>query len=539
MPVWTPGSYMVREFSRHIDMFKAINQEGKSLSWSKTSKNQWQIQTGGADTVVISYRVYANELTVRTSLVNDEHAMLNGASVMMGVEELLNQAHQVHVQPYAGWKSISTSLSAMDNPWVRKASNYDEIVDSPIELGNQQVIDFNVGDVPHQLVMIGSSNADTNILVNDLKKIIETEVSMFGKEHPCDRYVFFLSNTESARGGLEHSFSSYNMVPRWHYGQRDQYLQIVSLLAHEYFHLWNIKRIRPVELGPFDYHQENYTRQLWLIEGITSYYDDYFVYRSGVSAKQEYLNIVAENLGKVVNQPGDGFQSLAESSFDTWIKYYRQHENSHNNQVNYYTKGAVVSMALNFLIMDATNGKRSLDDVMKLLYESYLKRPAQGFSEAEVLALFEQVAGVSLKSFFDQHIYGTVPVDYAAYFKLLGLNLKDTRDQDALYLGWTLSVKENRWMVTKVDAGYGAYNAGISAEDEILAINGYRMHQGWEKMLAHLKTGEKVDVLISRGGIIRTVQMELTADKRVRYKLEEIAQPTERQLLLRNLWLGR
>jgi predicted metalloprotease with PDZ domain len=538
MPVWTPGSYMLREFSRHVDLFTAEDLSGKQLSWQKVNKNNWKIQAKGTDTIVVRYRVYANEWTVRTSHVDADHAMLNGASVMMGVEGLTSEEHKVTIRPHADWKVISTSLSATkESQWVRTAKNYDEIVDSPIELGNHTVYDFIVAGVPHQLALVGPSGAVIEKLLTDLQAVVQEEVDLFKTEHPCDRYLFILHNTDQVRGGLEHMHSSLNMVPRWNYNQRDKYLQIISLLAHEYFHLWNVKRIRPESLGPFDYQQENYTRQLWLAEGVTSYYDDYFVYLAGVSSRQEYLHQVAENINAVINQPGDQVQSLAESSFDTWIKYYRQHENSHNNQVNYYTKGATVSTALNMLILDATDGRKSLDDVMRTLYAYYLARPDKGLSEAEVLTVFEKTAGKPLKDFFDRHIYGTEPVDYEEYFSLLGLKLEDQTDKKSVHIGWTVAAKEGKWIVSKVDAGYAAHNAGITAEDEIISLNGYRMNTGWEKFLIGKVPGDKIEVILSRSGLIKKIDITLTADSRVKYIITEDSQATPRQLMLRNAWL--
>jgi predicted metalloprotease with PDZ domain len=540
MPVWTPGSYMVREFSRHIDLFTAEDQSGKKITWEKVNKNNWIIQSAGTDTVLVRYRVYANEWTVRTSHVDADHAMLNGASVMMGVKGLVNEEHQIIIQPFEKWNVISTSLSAtQSSKWIRTAKSYDEIVDSPIEIGNHSVYEFSVAGVPHQLALAGPSSAVVDKLLADLKAVVQTEVDLFKTDHPCDRYLFILHNTDQIRGGLEHLYSSLNMVPRWNYSQRDKYLQIISLLAHEYFHLWNVKRIRPEPLGPFDYQQENYTRQLWLAEGVTSYYDDYFVYLAGVSSRQEYLHQVAENINTVCNQPGDQVQSLADASFDTWIKYYRQHENSHNNQVNYYTKGATVSTALNILILDATDGRRSLDDVMRELYARYLNHPDKGMSEAEVLNAFEKIAGKPLKDFFDKHIFGTEPVDYKDCFNLLGLKLEDQADKKAIHMGWSVSAKEGRWIVGKVDAGYAAHDAGVTAEDEILSLNGYRMNTGWEKFLTGKKPGDKVEVILSRSGVIRKAEVTLTADNRVKYIITEEANPTTRQLMLRNAWLKK
>jgi len=538
MPVWTPGSYMVREFSRHVDQFKAKDQQGNAIPFEKVNKNTWTLQTVGLDSAVVSYRVYAFELTVRTSHVDVDHAMLNGASIFLGMTGMVYKDHLVEIIPHPSWKVISTSLKPHNGQkWIRNAESYDVLIDSPIEIGNHEVIDFVAGGIPHQLALVGPSNANKEVLIADLTKIIDAEVAMFGAVHPCDEYLFILHNTDNVYGGLEHAFSSLNMVPRWDYAPKSKYLKSISLLSHEYFHLWNVKRIRPYPLRPFDYNAENYTRQLWLAEGVTSYYDDLFVYRAGVSTRDEYLSIVADNLNKVVNNPGDTFQSLGESSFDTWIKFYRQHENTWNNQVHYYTKGGMVMTALNFLMMNETKGEKSLDDVMRKMMHRYYGSLGKGFSEEKVLSIFEEVAGFSLKDFFDKHIYGTEPLDYAAYFDLAGFQLMDTQDKGKLHFGWSVSNKEGRWIVSKVDAGYAAYLSGINATDEILAINGYRMGANWDSFLTGKKAGDEVDVLISRGGMIRTITVKLTSDQRVNYKIIPVERPSADQLLIREKWL--
>jgi predicted metalloprotease with PDZ domain len=538
MPVWTPGSYMVREFSRHLDQFAARDQKGNAIPFEKINKNTWTLTTEGLDSAVVSYRVYAFELTVRTSHVDADHAMLNGASIFLGMKGMVYKDHLVEIIPDPSWKVISTSLKPHNGQkWIRNAETYDLLIDSPFEIGNHEVIDFKAGGIPHQLALVGPSNVNKEVLIADLIKVIDAEVAMFGAEHPCDEYLFILHNTDNIYGGLEHAYSSLNMLPRWDYAPRSKYLKAISLLSHEYFHLWNIKRFRPYPLRPFDYSAENYTRQLWLAEGVTSYYDDLFVFRAGVSTREEYLGIVADNLNKVLNNPGDAFQSLGESSFDTWIKFYRQHENSWNNQVHYYTKGGMVMTALNFLIMNETKGEKSLDDVMRKFLHRYYGSLGKGFNEAKVLSIFEEVAGFELKDFFDKYIYGKESIDYAAYFDLAGLELLDTQDKSKLHYGWALANKEGRWIVNRVDLGYAAYQSGINANDEILAINGYRMGANWENFMFGKKAGDEVDVLISRGGLIRTITMKLTVDQRVAYKIVPLERPSADQLLIREKWL--
>lgn len=536
MPVWTPGSYMVREFSRHVDQLSVSDNHQKLHSVLKTEKNIWTFQAENSGTYLIRYRVYANELTVRTNHVDAEHAMLNGAPTFLTVRGYEQFPVQIIFHPHKSWEVISTSLKQGSNQWERFAENYDLLVDSPVEIGNHEVIAFEAGGISHELALVGPSNANTKKVVQDLKAIIEQEVKLFGKKHPCDYYLFILHHTENMYGGLEHLHSSLNMVPRWNYEPRDKYLQTISLLAHEYFHLWNVKRIRPVELGPFDYLKENYTRQLWTIEGVTSYYDDYFVYLAGVASENEYLNIVAENINKVVNTPGDTVQTLAESSFDAWVKYYRQHENTHNNQVNYYVKGATVVTALNLMILKETQGKKSLDDIMRALYGLYLSRPEQGYTEAEILAVCEQVTGISLKSFFEQHIFGTAPIDYAAYLVYAGLELKE-KSSENYHFGWNLTHKDGKYIISKVDERGSAAFAGLNADDEVLAVNGFRINSQWERSMFGKGVGSEVEILVSRAGRVRAFTVKLLPNPKKNYFILKTNNPTKQQLEIREAWL--
>lgn len=536
MPVWTPGSYMVREYSRHVDQVVLTHENGKVIPIQKTAKNIWSFDSEAQAKYILKYRVYGFEMSVRTNHIDADHATLNGAPTFITLRNAEHLPHTITFHPKNDWKVISTSLKENGSPWKRIAANYDELVDSPVEIGNHEVLFFDVKGVPHEMAMVGESNMDKDVFVKELQKIIEQEILLFGKKHPCERYVFINHHTENVYGGLEHLHSSLNMIPRWNYTERANYLQSISLLAHEYFHLWNVKRIRPEELGPFDYEQENYTRQLWAIEGVTSYYDDYFVYLAGVSSQKEYLDIVASNINRVVNTPGDTHQSLTESSFDAWVKYYRQHENTHNTQVNYYVKGATVVTALNLLILNETKGQKSMDDVMRALYDLYLQRPEKGFSEAEILAICEQIAEVSLKAFFDQHIYGTTPIDYSQYLDFVGLELVP-QEQRAYSLGWSWNIKDGKYIISKIDDGSSAAQAGLSAEDEIIAMNGYRISSQWEKMLSNYNVGDEIELLISRYGKIRSLNMKLLPNAQVKYSIQTKDSATDEQVQLRNIWL--
>ncbi|HUH75598.1 MAG TPA: hypothetical protein VLZ75_14480 [Chitinophagales bacterium] len=538
LPVWTPGSYMVREYSKNLDQFQVFNTSKENIAFQKISKNLWSFQPKDVGEYNIHYRIYANEWSVRTNHVDIDHAMLNGAPTFLAVKGAENTAHQIIFHPHQNWKVISSPLPEDGNEWIRIAENYDLVVDSPTEIGNHEVMTFDVENVLHEVALVGSSNLDRMSFLKDLKAIVREEIQLFGTTHPCKRYLFIIHHTENIYGGLEHLHSSLNMIPRWNYEPRDKYLQSISLLSHEYFHLWNVKRIRPIELGPFDYQQENYTRQLWAIEGVTSFYDDYFLYLSRVSSIAEYLKTVAENINKVANTPGDKFQTLAESSFDAWVKYYRQNENSHNNQVSYYVKGATVVTALNLLIINSTQGTKSLDDVMRALYQNYLQNPEKGYSEEELLTVCESVAGISLKEFFDLHIFGNEPIDYSYYLSLAGLELFET-NEERYHFGWTLANKDGKFIISKVDINSNVALSGLNAEDEVLGFNGYRMHAQWERSLFDKSVGDEIELIISRNGIIKNFTLELESSRKHKYTIHLDKKPSPQQALVRKTWLRK
>jgi len=532
MPVWTPGSYLVREFSKHIDSWSC------NLAARKENKNTWFISCEQAKKILFTYSIYAFELSVRTSFVDDSQAYLNNAGICIVPEGSEHLPSEIKLIPSPSWKEISTSLAISGkDKWTRMANNYHELADSPILLGNQEVLSFDVKGVPHEAALTGSSNLKKKKFIQDLQRICEEETAIF-RHHPCSSYLFLIYHTDTIKGGLEHMDCSSNFIPRWGYTKGEKYNSSMSLLAHEYFHLWNIKRIRPAELASYDYNQEQYTRQLWVAEGITSYYDDYITYKAGIESKQEYLQIVADNISSVVNRPGDKVQSLADASFDTWIKYYRPNENSINSQVHYYQKGAAIAVALNCLILHHSSGKKSLDDVMRSLYKLWGKEPGAGYTEGQVLKVFEKVAGIDLGDFFRDHIYGTVAVNYNKYFNLIGFELKDNSEKKC-YTGWSIEKKEGRYMIIGIDPGYGAFSGGIQVQDEILSIDGYRMNDNQEIYLANKKAGDTLLILLSRQGIVRSEIIPLTADKRVAYSLKEMKNPGTKQGRLAKAWLKR
>ncbi len=522
MPVWAPGSYLVREFTRFVEEVKATDgANGKTLPLVKLSKNSWKISTGGASALNISYRVYAYELSVRTSFIDAEHAYLNGTSIFMKVSGFEQSYCTVKVNPYASWKKMSVALNpVLSNPWLVAASDYDELVDAPFEIGNHLVFSFTSSGVPHEVAMFGEGNFDVERLKKDMARITAECAAVFG-EHPCKRYVFIIHNLTSGGGGLEHKNSTTLQTNRWSYSSESGYNGFLSLVAHEYFHLWNVKRLRPVPLGPFDYNQENYTTLLWIAEGFTAYYDDLIVKRCGFTSENEYLKTLAGNISYAVNIKGAPYQSLSESSFDAWIKYYRSWENANNSTVSYYTKGGVVGAMLDLSIRKETGGKASLDDVFREMYLLYAKKLDRAYTEQEFIAMVNKVCGKDMSGFFRDYVNGTKMFPFAAFMGEMGMKLTDLNAGQSLpYLGITSGLTSGKLTVTGVDRGSPAWTEGVNVNDELIALDDYRLSDDLSKFLAMKTPGEKVKLLVSRSGYLKSFLLEVKQSPFVKFTLE-------------------
>ena len=538
MPVWAPGSYLVREFSKSVEQVSAKS-GGQSLRVEKVSKNTWRIKAGKNKQVDVSYAVYANELSVRTSYVDEEHAYLNGTSVFMYVPGLEKTRHRVVVSPRDSWKKISVALDRYksDNAWDVIAPDYDELVDAPFEIGNHIVFDFTAAGVRHEVAMFGEGNYNIERLKKHMTTVVEKSTAVFG-EHPCKYYLFIVHNLTSGGGGLEHKNSTTLQTNRWSYGSESSYAGFMSLVAHEYFHLWNVKRLRPQPLGPFNYDEENYTSMLWIAEGFTAYYDDLLAKRCGFYSENEYLKTLAGNISYVDNIRGGPYQSLAESSFDAWIKYYRPNENSGNSSVSYYTKGGVMGAMLDLRIRKVTANKKSLDDVFREMYLLYAKKLDRGYTEAEFIAMVNKISGKDFTAFFNDYVNGVKTVPFASMLQESGLVLNDlNKKQPAMWIGVTTSSSTGKLSVSAIERGSPAWVAGVNTGDEVLALDEYRVNDDLSKLLAMKGKGDKVTLLVSRNGFIKSFTMEVLPAPHVKYELSLASTATEEQKAMFNNWL--
>ncbi|MFS2006449.1 M61 family metallopeptidase [Duganella sp. CT11-25] len=539
LPAWIPGSYMIREFSRNIVRIRAES-NGEPVALEKLDKHSWQaapLQDRGAS-LTVHYEVYAWDLSVRAAHLDQNHAFFNGTSVFLRVLGQEGQPHVVDMQrpddeAAQTWR-VATSLPELKAKrygfGTYIASNYDELIDHPVEQGDFALATFKAHGIPHDIVISGKvPNLDLARLSADLKKICETQISFFEpKSHkaPMERYVFMTLAVGDGYGGLEHRASTALICARADLPSTasksgeisDGYLQYLGLCSHEYFHTWNVKRIKPAAFAPYNLQVENYSPLLWLFEGFTSYYDDLMLVRAGVIAEPAYFKLLGKTVGSVLRGSGRTKQSVADSSFDAWGKYYRQDENAPNAIVSYYTKGSLIGLALDLSIRAKTGGKKSLDDVMRALWQRYgrdfYNGGARGVTAAEVEALFDEISGGRFKPFFDKYIRGTEDVPLAKLLAPFGVKYNDERKLVKPSLDANLGRDGNDCKLSAVHENGAAHQAGLSAGDILVAIDGLRVTAtNLETLLSRYGVGSTVEVYAFRRDELMTFSLTLQGDR--------------------------
>lgn len=524
MPVWAPGSYLVREFAKGVNLVTAVDENGKSLAVNKTSKNAWKISKGKAKKVTVNYEVYSFELSVRTSFLDQTHGFVSGSSVFCYVDGFKEKPGKLMVYPHSKFGTITTALQqsgdgvASDGSTSFDFPNYDVLVDSPIEIGNQTTFNFEVKGTNHTVALYGMGNYDIDELIRDMSRIIAAEMDVFGGTNPNKNYTFIIHNVINGQGGLEHMNSCVLSVNRWTYGAN--YKDFLSLVAHEYFHLWNVKRIRPIELGPFNYDEENYTSLLWVMEGFTSYYDELILVRSGYYSKEEYLRKLQSTLNYVEGTPGTRVQPVAHASFDAWIKGYRPNENSSNTTMTYYSRGALLGAYLDAMIIDKFDSKKCLDHFMRYLYDEFYIKKNRGFSESEFKTALNTFMGQDMTFFFTKYVEGTEVPNYDEVFTKIGLKVNYVGKPIPSF-GASFSQEGGKCIVKSVRAGSSAEQAGLSVGDEVVSCNGLRVDQTrLENFFASLIEGEYVNLSVAREEMMIELEARIQNYERPTYKLE-------------------
>jgi len=542
MAVWTPGSYLIREYERHVEQVSATGSKGASLVVRKSAKNRWTISTAGAATIVVSYRVYGREMSVRTNWIESAFALINGAPTFLTLADSPQRPHDVTIDLPSSWQRSMTGLSSIPGvAHAYRAANFDVLVDSPILLGNPSTYEFEVAGKVHALVNEGEAGVfDGARAARDVEAIVREQHRFWGTV-PYDRYLFLNLVTE-AGGGLEHANSTVLMTSRWATRTQKAYLGWLELASHEFFHVWNVKRLRPIALGPFDYEREAHTRSLWIVEGITDYYGDLLVHRAGLSTREEFLESLSEKIDTVQSTPGRLVQSMTAASFDTWIKFYRPDENTPNTSISYYLKGSIVAFLLDVRIRHVTGGRRTLDDVMREAYDTY--SGTRGFTEEEFRALVERETGADLTAFWTATLDTTTELDYAEALATLGLRFKTPppmpgKPPRKAWLGATTRIDAGRLLVSQVRRGTPAYNAGLNVDDEIVAIDEFRVRPDQlEGRMEQYSPGDRVSLLVARRDRLTHLTATFSAEPSKAWQLEADPGASASQVANLAAWLS-
>jgi len=541
MATWTPGSYLIREYTRHLEGLTARGASGP-LPAEKTRKNRWTIRTEGVDQVEVRYRLYSREMNVRGNWVSDDFAVLNGAPTFLTVVGQHDRPHAVDITLPASWAECVTALPTHPDgePCRFIAPDFDTLVDSPILAGNPTLHDFEVQGVPHVLANIGDEAIwDGEKSARDVQRITEEIIAFWG-QIPYEKY-WYLNVIAEAGGGLEHKTSTLMMTSRWRSRIDDQHKGWLGLVSHEFFHTWNVKRLRPVALGPFDYENEVHTHDLWIAEGFTSYYDDLLLARAGLLDEDAYLAKLSKPIVTLQETPGRHVHPLGMTSYDAWIKFYRRDENSKNVTVSYYGKGAVVAWLLDAEIRRASYGRKSLDDVMRRAYALYSGE--RGYTSEEFRAIASEVAGADLSPFFARAVDSTEELDYQPALDWFGLRFDapdaeadpDTDETATAWLGLQLSGDR----LDTVLRDTPAHAAGFLVDDEILAVDGLRVTgSGWSERMKQYAPGDEADVLISRRGALRTLRVTFEEEPQAHGKLQVDDDAPIRAKQAREAWLA-
>jgi predicted metalloprotease with PDZ domain len=539
LPAWIPGSYMIREFARNIVRIRA-EANGDEVALAKVDKHTWQAAPCGGP-LSLHYEVYAWDLSVRAAHLDQTHGFFNGTSVYLRVLGQEETPHLVDIQrpgnPAAASWRVATSLPELGAKrygfGTYLAPNYDELIDHPVEMGDFELATFKAHGIPHDIVITGRvPNLDMARLQADLKAICETQIAFFEprtKKAPMERYVFLTMVVGDGYGGLEHRASTALICARSDLPSTatpkvaepgEGYLKFLGLCSHEYFHTWNVKRIKPAVFAPYDLQVENYTPLLWLFEGFTSYYDDLMLVRAGIISEATYFKLLAKTVGSVLRGSGRTKQSVADSSFDAWSKYYRQDENAANAIISYYTKGSLIALAFDLTIRAKTGGAKSLDDVMLALWQrfgrDFYPSVGRGVTEADVEALFDEISGVRLKGMFERYVRGTEDLPLAKLYAPFGVKVADDRKIGKPSLDAGIGRDNGGARLANVHEGGPAHQAGLSAGDIVIALDGLRVTgtpSNLDALLSRYRVGDTVAVHAFRRDELMSFQVTLQGDR--------------------------
>jgi predicted metalloprotease with PDZ domain len=534
LPVWTPGSYTLREFGRYLGELQAETVDGEPVHAEAIEKSAWRVDAPSGTRLRVRYSAWCNELTVRTPHVDQTHAFFTGTNVLVYQDGDTGRPCTLALTPPEDW---STFCSLEREGEVFVAPDYDTLADTPVEMGAHVFDAFEVAGIPHRIIYWGAEavHLDRPAIVAGYRACVEKNAELFGGL-PYRRYDFIVHITESLRGGLEHLSSTVLACPWRYFETSTGFEEMLGLVMHEHFHVWNIKRIKPRTLVPFDYERENYTSALWVAEGFTSYFDDYQCRRAGLLTQDRYLEILGKSITAMLQLPGRHQQSIARSSFDAWIRLYKPDGNSPNRTVSYYLKGGLVAWLLDLVIRDRSDGARSLDDVMKHLWKGTCD-DASGYDEMNMGQTILDATGVDVSAELAAWVFGTDDPDWNDVLASHGMELVEPSGEPAVDFGWTLSGQT----VKSVLDGGAAQRAGLTPGDELVAID----HRAFgapllDALALRFKDASvaRVDVHFFRRGLLRTVELRPVLVPSGDYKVRSLDAADERTSDLFATWIG-
>jgi predicted metalloprotease with PDZ domain len=538
LPVWRQGKYAVINPASTVRSVTAQSESGKALSITKTDKTTWRIEAGGAAEVVVTYTIYANSLNDRTRHVDDTHAFLSGATVFMYVPDRRNDAIAVHLDAPADWRVACGLKHEAGKPRTLLAPDYDTLIDSPIEVGLHQALCFEVEGKPHDIAVWGDPDFDSERLERDFAKIIKAEAAIFG-DLPYERYVFILHVAPGLRGGTEHLNSTVMQVPQRAFEDEGQYKALLSLTAHEMFHTWNVKRLRPAALRNIDLSKENYTDLLWFCEGTTSYYDELVPVRAGFETPEGYLQTLAESIYQRRARPAMRVQSVAEASFDAWIKFGNANPDDVNSSVSYYDTGSLISLLLDLELRKRSGNKASLDTLMHEMYKNFPSE-GPGFTMRDLIDTATRLGGLSFDHFFSHYIYSANRLPFEDLFETVGLEMIPKDNAPHAYIGLLLQDDNSACMVRSVLSDGPAFLAGVNPGDEVVSMNGRRFKAA--DLMAfvdkQMTPGETVWLQVLRRNRLRRIEFNLETKLNPRWNIKRVAAPTAAQKEAYASWLG-
>ena len=565
LPAWIPGSYMIRDFAKNIITIGASS-NNKAIKIEKTDKSTWKIAPTTSK-LTLSYDVYAWDLSVRSAHFDMTHAFFNGSSLFLMPHDFESENCYLEIEKpldpkYADWKvttSLANEITSSSGFGTYKAENYDDLIDHPVEIGTQSEFEFEVESTTHRMAFTGQCRYDSKRLKSDLTKICQTHCTMFGELPQLEKYIFMTMVTGDGYGGLEHRSSTSLMCSRDDLPlvtepdePNEKYRNYLGLCSHEYFHTWNIKRIKPANFMPYDLTKETYTQQLWAFEGITSYYDELALVRSKVISIESYLELLGQTITRVLRGKGRFKQSIAESSFEAWTKFYKQDESAPNNIVSYYAKGALLALCLDLTIRKETQNNKSLDDIMRHLWLNYGKKSI-GLAEGQIEQICSEVSGIDLSNFFNNYLYDVEELPLENLLTEMGITYKlrltlsvddkggsPAKDNDSqnTFFGARFAEHPTGAKITQVFNDESAEIAGLSAGDIIIAVNNIQVNNlTINNIVNSYKEGEELHIHAFRRDELKEFTLILKSAELTTCYLQPDVQANEDKLKNQKYWL--